>query len=110
MHNAIAISRIVRCAALASRLGVLPSATTALAADAAFGEYLAGECVICHRRDGQDKGIPSIVGWPTEQFVTVIRSYKSKDRPNPVMQAVANRLSDEEVAALAAYYEILKTP
>ncbi len=82
--------------------------TSAEAADPAFGEYLSSACVTCHRLDGTDKGIPSIVGWPTEQFTVVLKSYKSKERPNEVMQTIAARLSDEEIAALAAYYESVK--
>jgi cytochrome c len=78
------------------------------AADLAFGEHLAGECVTCHRKDGQDKGIPSIIGWPTDQFVAVLQSYKQKDRPNQVMQTVTAGLGDPEMQALAAYYASLK--
>ncbi len=78
------------------------------AADLAFGEYLAGECLTCHRKDGQDKGIPSIIGWPTDQFVAVLQSYKQKDRPNQVMQSVTAGLGDPEMQALAAYYASLK--
>lgn len=89
---------------LASALA-MPAAS---AGDPAFGEYLSSECVACHRRDGQDKGIPSIVGWPPEQFVAVLKSYKSKDRPNPVMQTITGRLTDEDMAALAAFYGSLK--
>jgi cytochrome c len=78
------------------------------ATDVAFGEYLAGECVTCHRKDGQDKGIPSIIGWPTDQFVAVLQSYKMKDRPNQVMQTITAGLGDPEMHALAAYYASLK--
>lgn len=84
------------------------SPTTASAADAAYGEYLSSECSTCHRRDGKDKGIPSIVGWPPEQFVAVLKSYKTKDRSNQIMQTITGRLSDEDMAALAAYYATLK--
>lgn len=87
---------------------LIGAAVDARAADIAFGEYLSGECSTCHRRDGQDKGIPSIIGWPLEQFLAVMRSYKVKDRPNPVMQNIAARLTDDEMAALAAYYASLK--
>ena len=82
--------------------------TRVQAADPAFGKFLANECVTCHRADGQDKGIPAIVGWPTDQFVAVLKSYKAKERPNVVMQTIAGRLSDDEMAALAAYYATLK--
>jgi cytochrome c553 len=88
----------------------LAAANTATrAADIAFGEYLSGECVTCHRTDGQDKGIPAIIGWPAGQFTAVLQSYKAKDRDNQVMQTIASRLSDDDMQALAAYFESLKT-
>jgi cytochrome c553 len=89
-------------------LSLALASSAADAADVAFGEYLAGQCVTCHRKDGDVKGIPSIIGWPQDQFVAVMQSYKAKDRPNPIMQTIAGRLSGAELAALAAYYESLK--
>lgn len=96
-------NRLLRAATVAG-LACGLAAPAASAADPAYGEYLSAECVACHRRDGQDKGIPSIVGWPPEQFVAVLRSYKTKDRPNQVMQTITGRLNDEDMAALAAFY------
>ncbi len=75
--------------------------------DAEYGEYLAQECTTCHQRDGSDRGIPSITGWPEEDFVIAMHSYKVDLRPHPVMQMMAKRLSDEEIAALAAYFGTL---
>ncbi len=72
--------------------------------DPAFGAYLAGECTTCHQGDGSDEGIPSITHWPEEDFVAAMHAYKQKLRPHPVMQMIATRLSDEEIAALAAYF------
>lgn len=77
----------------------------AIKGDPEYGEYLASECVTCHQSDGADRGIPSIVGWPTKQFVIVMHAYKSAARPNPVMQLIAANLADEDIAALAAYFE-----
>lgn len=82
----------------------LPPEVLALVGDPEFGEYLAAECNTCHQADGSDKGIPSITGWPEEDFVVAMHSYKVKLRPHPVMQMMAGRLADEEIAALAAYY------
>lgn len=79
-------------------------AILALDGDRDYGEYLSSECVICHQADGADKGIPSITGWPVEDFVIAMHAYKVKARPHPVMQMMAGRLSDEEIAALAAYF------
>ncbi|HKH32838.1 MAG TPA: hypothetical protein VKA80_01535 [Beijerinckiaceae bacterium] len=83
----------------------LAHATGARAAgDRAYGEYLSSECVTCHLLGGRFAGIPPIIGWPEETFVAVMNEYRLKVRPNPVMQTLAGRLSDEEIAALAAYF------
>ncbi len=87
-----------------SNLPNLAPEVLALTGDPAYGEYLASECTTCHKVDGSDDGIPSITGWPTEDFVLALHAYKQKLRPHPVMQMMAGRLSDEEIAALAAYF------
>lgn len=77
--------------------------------DRALGEYLASECTTCHQISGRRDGlIPSIVGWPEEQFVAVMESYREKHRDNPIMQTIAGRLSHDELAALASYFGSLK--
>ena len=80
----------------------------AIVGDTDYGEYLASECKTCHQQDGSDQGIPSITQWPTEDFVIAMHAYKRQIRPNPVMQMMASRLSDEEIAALAAYFAQLE--
>ena len=80
----------------------------AIKGDPDYGEYLASECRTCHQADGSDQGIPSVTGWPEEDFVIAMHAYKQKLRPHPVMQMMASRLNDEEIAALAAYFATLK--
>lgn len=80
----------------------------ALEGDPDYGEYLASECQTCHQVDGSDQGIPSITSWPTEDFVVAMHAYKQKLRPHPVMQMMASRLNNEEIAALAAYFATLE--
>lgn len=86
----------------------LPPDILAIVGDVAYGEYLASECLTCHKRDGSDDGIPSIVKWPEEDFVIAMHAYKRKLRVHPVMQMMAGRLSDEEIAALAAYFATIE--
>ena len=76
-----------------------PPELTALNGDAAYGEYLAAECVTCHQPDATDKGIPSITGWPRDDFLRAMHAYKIKARPHPVMRMIAGSLADEEIAA-----------
>lgn len=80
----------------------------AIVGDRDYGEYLASECLTCHQSGGSDQGIPSITHWPTEDFAIAMHAYKRKLRPHPVMQMMASRLSDEEIAALAAYFKDLE--
>lgn len=86
----------------------LDPAILALQGDREYGEYLASECLTCHRADGSSAGIPSITHWPNADFVIAMHAYKAKLRPHPVMQIMAGRLSNEEIAALAAYFENLE--
>lgn len=86
----------------------LDPAILALEGDPEYGEYLSNECVTCHQVDGSAEGIPSVTGWPTEDFVVAMHAYKVRLRPHPVMQMMAGRLNDEEIAALAAYFRELE--
>ena len=73
------------------------------AADDSRGAQLAAICASCHRLDGRDKGIPSIVGLDQKQFADVMAAFKSGERSSQIMHAIAVSLSDGEVAALAEY-------
>jgi cytochrome c553 len=96
--------------AAAATLVLLPSApdTAAAAGDRALGEYLSSECVTCHQLSGRYQGSPPIVGWPEASFVEIMNEYRDKRRSNPVMQTIAGKFSNDEVAALAAYFGSVK--
>jgi cytochrome c553 len=79
------------------------------AGDRALGEYLSSECVTCHQLSGKFQGIPPIVGWPDDSFIEIMNEYRSKRRDNAVMQTIVGKFSNEEVAALAAYFGSLKS-
>ncbi|MCC6006940.1 MAG: hypothetical protein JJU40_04625 [Rhodobacteraceae bacterium] len=76
----------------------------ARAGDAEYGAFLAGECVTCHRADGIYAGIPRIIGWPEQAFIYAMKEYRDGEREHEVMQTIAARLGDEELAALAAHF------
>lgn len=75
-----------------------------------YGEHLSQECSSCHRRDGVDNGIPSILGMKADHFVETLKYYQSGARTNAVMVSVARSLDEEQMRALAAYYESLPPP
>ncbi len=84
------------------------AAILALPGDAAYGAYLAGECVTCHRASGS-AGIPPIAGLPADYLVTALVEYRSGVRDNAVMATTASRLGDAEIAALAAHFSASST-
>lgn len=86
----------------------LPPEVLAIEGDAEYGAFLSANCTTCHQRSGQHEGIPGIVGWPEEDFVVAMHAYKQELRPHAVMQSIAQRLDDEEIAALAAYFAALR--
>ena len=85
-------------------------ATFALGADIEFGRYLSAECTACHGASKSDSAIPVIHGLDEAHIVEVIKAYRAKALPNPVMQNIAGRLADEDIAALAAYFATAKKP
>lgn len=87
-----------------------PQALLEATGDLEYGAYLAGECTGCHKPGGGDDqagGIPQITGWDQETFRYVMHDYRVKTLENPTMQMIAGRLSDDEIAALSAYFETL---
>jgi cytochrome c553 len=76
----------------------------------AYGRHLAQECTSCHRIDGFDNGIPSIVGWPPDSFIATLKFYQAGQRTNPVMVSVATSLNERQLQALATYFASLPKP
>lgn len=77
---------------------------------AKYGEHLARECTTCHRLDGVDNGIPSIVGLKPEAFLSTLDFYRTGARNNPAMVSVAQSLDEEQSRALAHYFASLPPP
>ncbi|MEZ5933467.1 MAG: TAXI family TRAP transporter solute-binding subunit [Alphaproteobacteria bacterium] len=73
-----------------------------------YGEYLSLECVACHRATDAAGAIPTIAALPSQYFVNALKSYRDGDRLNLVMQDVAFSLDEEQMQALAAYYQQLR--
>jgi cytochrome c553 len=70
---------------------------------------LAATCASCHRLDGHDKGIPSIIGLEEERFAGVMAAFRSGERSSQIMRAVALSLSNDEIEILAHYLAAQRT-
>jgi cytochrome c553 len=67
------------------------------------GAQLAAMCAACHRLDGRDEGIPTIIGLDPKELVETMEAFRSGKRSSQIMSVVARSLSTEEIAALAEY-------
>jgi len=81
-----------------------PAEYLSASADPEYGEYLAGECLGCHKVNADQGGIPPINGLASDVFITALWGYKGGDRENQVMRQIAGQLGPDEMASLAAYY------
>jgi cytochrome c553 len=101
---------LVTLAAFACMTSNPSSATADEAKLKAYGQHLARECTSCHRLDGIDNGIPSIIGLPPDLFIATLRFYREGTRVNPVMVSVASSLTDEQLNALAVFFASVPKP
>jgi cytochrome c len=74
--------------------------------DEAYGAFLSSECTACHSGGGE--GIPRIAGLAPQSFAAGLLAYRDGTREHQVMNMLAARLGDEEIAALAAYFATLE--
>ena len=84
------------------------SVALSLQGDAAYGEYLATDCLTCHQASGRVDGIPAIVGWEPEFLIRALFDYKTGARQHQVMQMATSVLGDIEIASLAVYLATLE--
>jgi cytochrome c553 len=81
----------------------------AYAGDAGAGEGLAKKCAGCHGANGEGKKKnPPIAGLAEDAFIQAMNDYKSGAKDNKAMKRSASKLSDDDIANLAAYYSSLK--
>jgi len=68
-------------------------------------------CAGCHSIPGYQASfpkvyrVPMIAGQPAAYIELALKAYKSGERSHPTMTAIAQGLTDQQIADLAAYYE-----
>lgn len=70
-------------------------------------EIVTTVCAMCHGEDGNKMltpETPKIGGQKADYLAKSLHDYKSGDRKNPIMAAVAAPLGKEAIEALAAYF------
>jgi cytochrome c553 len=88
----------------------LSLAGAAQAADAAAGKTKAQMCAVCHGLDGIGKNpdVPNLAAESPIYITAQLKAFKSGARQHEQMTIIAQGLSDEDIADLAAWYSSLK--
>ena len=98
--------KILRSLVLAIAVSPILLAASAHAAAANDqGGQIAAVCASCHRLDGGEKGIPSIIGLGEDRLTRAMLAYRSGERSSHIMRAIALSLSDEEIATVARFLD-----
>jgi cytochrome c553 len=78
--------------------------------DAKAGETKNAMCIGCHGIKGYQASfpevykVPMISGQGAKYITAALNEYKKGDRKHPTMRAIADSLSDQDIADLAAHY------
>ena len=79
--------------------------------DAKAGEKKNDMCIGCHGIAGYQASfpevykVPKISGQGSKYIVSALNAYKKGERKHPSMRGIADSLSDQDLADVAAYYE-----
>ena len=80
--------------------------------DAKAGQSKNAMCVGCHGIQGYQASfpeihkVPMISGQAAKYIVSSLNAYKKGERKHPTMRGIAETLSDQDIADLAAYYSV----
>lgn len=71
------------------------------------GKHRAAVCFACHNESGIAivTGVPNLAGQKRDYLENALRAYRDGEtRRNPIMNAMAQPLSDADVSNISAYY------
>ena len=93
---------------------VVTSSFAQAAGDSIAGGKVMAKCQSCHGKDGLGRAMPvggeapNIAGQKYDYLVHSLMAYKAGERKSSTMSLVVKKLSDEDIANVAAYYAAIK--
>jgi cytochrome c553 len=105
------LSGIVALLALLATGFAATASAQGQAGDAAAGRTKNAMCIGCHGIPGYQASfpeihkVPMIAGQNAKYIAAALAAYKKGERKHPSMRGIAETLTDQDIADLAAYYE-----
>jgi cytochrome c553 len=96
---------------LVASVTMFPAQAQEAKGDAAKGETKIAMCIGCHGIKGYQASfpeiykVPMISGQNAKYIASALNAYKKGDRKHPTMRAIADTLTDQDIADVAAFYE-----
>ena len=103
---------LIKISALAVSFVTLAAFAQDIKGDAKAGESKNAMCSGCHAIKGYQASfpeihkVPMISGQSAKYIVSSLNAYKKGERKHPSMRGIAETLSDQDMADLAAYYSV----
>ncbi len=97
--------------ALVAQATTLSALAQEVKGDAQKGEGKVSLCIGCHGIIGYQASfpeihkVPKISGQGAKYIASALNAYKKGERKHPTMRGIADSLSDQDIADVAAYYE-----
>ena len=104
------IRNIKTVAQLALFVLAIPAASAfAASANLEAGKKLSQPCQACHGADGNSTAViyPKLAGQYADYLARALHEYRDGDRVNPIMAAFVEKLSDQDIRDLAAFYSAM---
>jgi sulfide dehydrogenase cytochrome subunit len=95
----------------AASVALLALSGAAASAEVTRAELMANTCLACHSggANAADSTITSLIaGYPGSMIASNMKAFRDGTRPATVMQRHAKGYSDEEIQALADYFDSMR--
>lgn len=95
-----------KTAIFSALLMAIATGTLMAEGDATVGEAKSAACAICHGPSGVSTNplYPNLAGQHSEYLIKALKAYRSENRGDLTMRAMAAPLSNQDIANLASYY------
>jgi cytochrome c553 len=95
----------------ASRVALVPALAGGAGGDVGRGGTLALQCTMCHGARGVSASdVPNLAGQYSEVVYKQMMDYRNGQRRHTLMQALAEKLDEQDIRDLAAFYAQLPRP
>lgn len=107
MNQIFDIKTLARLALLV--LAIPAASSFAASGNLESGKKLAQPCQACHGADGNATApiYPKLAGQYADYLALSLTEYRDGDRVNPIMAAFVEKLSDQDIQDLAAFYSAM---